>query len=225
MSFFSKKQKVTLDEFCRDFYDKNILESVVTGIDMSDTYYELILKNLKEVDGTSDVINSSNFRKEILTLRFELFSLAWFHEFGDKLAIANSIFTKQYLTDKVKDELWEKAEPYNQAIAASATHGCTSLTASGRARLMNVNKGRVDLFNKYYNDNIDAKCVARALNRYGTDGNWKYLSITLGYVVIEVCKILNCDLNDEARFQLIAVLKGFYDGVKQNIENIKIVDS
>ena len=225
MSFFSKKQKARLDEFCRYFYDKNFLEPVVAGIDMSDTYNELILKNLKEVDITSGVINASNFRKEILTLRFELFSLAWFHQFGDKSAIANSIFTKLYLTGKAKEELWENAELYNQAIAASATHGCTSSTASGRARLMIVNKGRMDLFNKYYNDNIDAKCVARALNRYGTDSNWKYLSITLGYVVIELCKILNCDLNDEARFQLTAVLKGFYDGVKQNIENIKIVDS
>ena len=225
MSFFSKKQKVRLDEFCRDFYDKNFLEPVVAGIDMSDTYNELILKNLKEVDDTSNVINPSNFKNQILTLRFELFSLAWFHKFGDKLAIANSIFTKEYFLDKGKEDLWEKAEPYNQAIATSATHGCTSATASGRARLIIVNKGRMDLFKKYHNDKIDGKCIARALNRYGTDGHWKYLSITLGYVVIEFCKILNCELNDEARFQLIAVFKGFYDGVNQNIENIKIIDS
>lgn len=225
MSFFSKKQKVRLDEFCRDFYDKYFLEPIVAGLDMSDTYNELILKNLNEVDDKSAVISPANFKNEILTLRFELFSLAWFHQFGDKSAIANSIFTKKYLVDKGKEELWEKAEPYNQAIAASATHGCSSTTASGRARLMIVNKGRMDLFNKYYNDNIDATCVARALNRYGTDSNWKYLSITFGYVVIDFCKILNCDLNKEARFQLIAVLKGFYDGVKQNIETIKIVDS
>ena len=225
MSIFSKKQKVRLDEFCQDFYDKNFLKPIVAGIDMSEIHNNLILKNLKEADDKSNLINSTNFKSEILTLRFEIFSLAWFHQFGDKLAIANSIFTKQYLIDEGKEELWEKAEPYNQAIASSATHGCTSSTASGRVRLMIVNKGRMDLFDKYYNDNIDAKCVARALNRYGTDGKWKYLSIALGYVVIDFCKILNCDLNDEARFQLIAVLKGFYDGVKQSIENIKIVDS
>lgn len=222
MSFFNKKQKVHLAEFCQDFYDKNFLATIITGIDISSSYNELILKNLNKADTNATSINQIIFKEEILCLRFEIFSLAWFHQFGDKLAIANSIFTKHYLIDKGKEELWERAEPYNQAIAASATHGCTSSTASGRARLMIVNKGRVDLFDKYYNDNIDAKCVARALNRYGTDGNWKYLSITFGYVVIELCKNLNCDLNDEAKFQLIAVLKGFYDGAKQNLTNIKI---
>ena len=223
MPFFNKKQKVYLAEFCREFYDKNFLEPVVGGIDMSNSYNELILKNLKEADQNSNNINSITFKDEILSLRFELFALAWFHQFGDKSAVANSIFTKQYLVDKGKEELWDKAEPYNQAIAASATYGCTSSTASGRARLMIVNKGRMDLFDKYYNESIDAKCVARALNRYGTDERWKALSITLGYVVIDLCKSLNCNLNDEAQFQIVAILKGFYDGSKQNLENIKIV--
>ncbi len=224
MSFFNKKQKVYLADFCKEFYDKNFLEPLIAGIDMSNSYNELILKNLKEADQNSNNINPVIFKDEILSLRFELFSLAWFHQFGDKLAIANSVFTKQYLVDKGKEELWDKAEPYNQSIAASATHGCTSSTAAGRARLMIVNKGRMDLFKKYYNETIDAKCVARALNRYGTDGNWKYLSITFGYVVIELCKNLDCSFNDEAQFQLVAVLKGFYDGSKQNLEEIKIIE-
>ena len=223
MSFFNKKQKVHLAEFCQDFYDKNFLEATIAGIDLPSSYNELILKKINEADTNSISINQIIFKEEILCLRFEIFSLAWFHQFGDKLAIANSIFTKQYLIDKGKEELWERAKPYNQAIATSATHGCTSSTAAGRARLMIVNMGRMDLFDKYYNDDTDAKCITRALNRYGTDGNWKYLSITLGYIVIELCKNINCDLNDEARFLLIAVLKGFYDGVKQNLENIKIV--
>ena len=223
MSFFSKKQKVNLAEFTKEFYDKNFLVPIIAGIDMSDSYNELILKNIKEVDKNSISISPINLKIEILSLRFELFSLAWFHQFGDKSAVANSIFTKQYLVDKGKEDLWDKAESYNQAIAASATHGCTSATTSGRMRLMFVNKTRMDLFNKYYNENIDAKCMARALNRYGTEENWKRLSITLGYIVIAFCKNLSCDLNDEAQFQLVAVLKGFYDGSKKNLENIKIV--
>ena len=165
MSFFSKKQKVYLAEFCKEFYDKNFLEPIIAGIDMSDSYNELILKKIKEVDKNSSSISPINFKNEILSLRFELFSLAWFHQFGNNLAVANSIFTKQYLVDKGKEDLWDKAEPYNQAIATSATHGCTSSTASGRVRLLLVNETRMDLFDKYYNENIDAKCVARAINR------------------------------------------------------------
>lgn len=223
MSFFNKKRKVHLNEFCQDFYDKNFLETKIAGIDMSSTYNELILKNLSEVDIISNNINQIIFNEEILCLKFEIFSLAWFHQFADKLAIANSIFTKQYLIKKGGKELWEKAMPYNQAIAASATHDCNSSTVSGRGRIVLVNTVRMDLFKKYYNENIDGQCVTRAINRYGTYEKWEMLSITLAYVVMELCKNLNCNLNDEAQFQLIAVLKGFYDGSKQNLENIKII--
>ena len=223
MPFFSKKQKVNLDEFTKEFYDKNFLEPMIAGMDVSDSYNEIVLKNIKEVDKTSNNISPINFKTEILSLRFELFSLAWYHQFGEKSAIENSIFTKQYLIEKGKEDLWENAQHYNQAIAASATHGCTSETAAGRMRLMLVNKTRMDLFKKYHNEYVDTTCVARVLNRYGTEENWKRLSITLGYIVIALCKNLNCALNDEAQFQLVAVLKGFYDGSKQNFENIKIM--
>lgn len=191
---------------------------------MSNSYNGLILKNIKEADKNSGSISTIAFKDEILILRFELFSLARFHQFGEKLAIDNSIITKQYLVDNGKEEFWDRGEPYNRAVADSTTHGCTSSTASGRGRLMFVNQGRLDLFQRYYNENIDGICVARALNRYGTDKRWEMLSITLGYLVIELCRNLNCSLNDEAQFQLVAVLKGFYEGSKQNLENIKIVE-
>jgi hypothetical protein len=221
---FKKKDKVNAVEFCEEFYAKNFLEPVVAGMNMSDSYNELVLDNLKKADNSAFSISPINFKNEILSLRFELFSLAWFHQFGHKSAIANSMFTKQYLIDNGMGDLWEKGESYNQAIAASATHGYTSSTALGRLKLLDVNKTRVDLFKKYYDENIDAKCIARALNRYGTEANWKRLSITLGFIVIELCRNLKYDPNEEAQFQLTAVMKGFYDGVKQNIENIKIVN-
>lgn len=224
MSLFKKKNKVYLSRFCKEFYDINFLEPVVAGSNIANTYNELILDKLKEADDNSTKIDPACFKNEILSLKFEIFSLAWFHQFGDKSAINQSIYTKEYLIDKNREDLWEKAESYNKAIASSATHGSTSSTAAGRARLAFVNTMRFELFKKYSEKGLDNKCVARAVNRYGTDANWKNLSITLGYIVIELCRHLNYEPNEEVQFQLTAIMKGFYDGANQNLENIKIVN-
>lgn len=121
--------------------------------------------------------------------------------------------------------IWDGAESYNKAIAQSATHGCDSSTAFGRGRITFVNSMRSELYNKYKTEGVglDMKCVARVLNKYGTDERWKKLVITLEYLVITLCQNLNCQLNQEAQFHLIATLKGMYDGSKQSLEGIKLI--
>ncbi len=224
MSFFKTKKKVRLSEFCTEFYDKNFIEPIAGGINFSNTYNELIAEKITEKDKSFQEINFENFSNEILILRFELFSLAWFHQFDTKSAVTHSIFTKKYLDDNRREDLWDNAETYNQAIAESANYGYNPSTSSGKAGRLVIAMTRMDLFNKYYSDDIDGKCLARALNRYGTNSSWKKLSITLGYIAMSLCKNLNCSLIDDANFQLIAVLKGFYDGSKQSMEEIKIIE-
>jgi hypothetical protein len=89
--------------------------------------------------------------------------------------------------------------------------------------LSSINTKRVDLFGKYADPGYDTKCIARALNRIGTDRHWEKLSKTLGFLALNLCARLNCDLNDEARFILIATLKGFYEGNEQSFKEIKII--
>lgn len=224
MSFFKKKNKVSLSEFCTEFYDKNFIEPIVARIDFSNSYNELIVQKTTAVDKTFQEVDFEKFSNEVLILRFELFSLAWFHQFDTKSAINHSIFTKKYLVDNKREDLWDNAEPYNQAIAESANYGYDPSTSSGKAGRLFIAKTRMDLFDKYYNDNIDPKCLARALNRYGTNSSWKKMSITLGYIEMSLCKILNCSLNDDANFHLIAILQGFYEGSKQSLQEIKIIE-
>jgi hypothetical protein len=42
MSFFSKKQEVGLEDFCRDFYENMILNPVVGGVDGSSVYRDYV---------------------------------------------------------------------------------------------------------------------------------------------------------------------------------------
>jgi len=105
MGIFSKKQSVNLEDFCRDFYDKNILNPVIAGIDAGKAYFDTVIKNIVEVDPNFSKITSQKLAEAMIPLRFELFALAWLHKFGEKLAITESVFTKNYLHEKKKDDI------------------------------------------------------------------------------------------------------------------------
>lgn len=225
MNLFKKKTKCDLKEFCTQYYDTYILVAKPLNLavkDFSETYNRQISEKITTVDDNFKSIDFNKFCKELLTIRFELFSLAWFHEFGEKSAIQQTIFTKDYLLNNHKEEIWNDIEPYNQSIAQSATHGSNSSSASGRMRIAFVNQMRLNLCKKYFSNEMDPKCVARAINKFGTQSNWQSLGITLGYLVITLCKNLNYEFNEETGEILTAMLKGLYDDSKQNLEKIKI---
>jgi len=225
MSFLSKKQKVDLQDFCRDFYEKNILNPVVGGVDGGAIYFDIVRKTVVEADQNFADISSQKLATEMIPLRFELFALAWLHQFGDKSAVAQSVFTKRYLHEKKRDDIWDASESYNQAIARSVTLGKTSETASGRYHIVFTTKMRVDLFRHFCKEGHDPKCVARALNRLFTDEVWKK-GITAGLLMFTLCDRLGFDSNfeptEKAQFRLTAIIRGLYDGARQSLEKIKI---
>lgn len=79
MSIFSKKQEVSLEKFCTDFYERNILNPEIEGIDAGAIFVDTIKRNIVEVDRNFVKINSKKLAEEIVLLRFELFALAWQH--------------------------------------------------------------------------------------------------------------------------------------------------
>lgn len=224
MGLFSKKQEVNLEDFCRDFYDKNYLNPVIGGVDVSSVFYNTTKRSIVEADSTFNKVDNKKFGDEITLLQFELFALAWLHKFGDKLAIAQSIFTKNYLSEKKRDDIWENAEDYNQTIARSSTAGKTSKNAFDRVFLARVNTTRMNLFDQFHKEGYDTKCVARALNRLFSDEVWKK-DITANFLMFTLCSRLGLkedEPNKEAQQRLTFVVRMIYDGVKQALENLKI---
>lgn len=223
MGIFSKKQSVNLEDFCRDFYDKNILN--LAGIDAGEAYFDTVKKSIVEVDQNFSNITSQKLAEAIIPLRFELFALAWLHKFGERLAIAQSVFTKSYLQEKKRDDIWETAEVYNQAIARSSTLGKTPEKAFDRVFLARVNTTRMNLFEQYHKEGFDDKCVARVLNRLFSEDAWKR-NVTAGLLMFALCDRLgfdkNFEPNKEAQFRWVAVIRGLYDGAYQALENIKV---
>lgn len=173
MKFFNRKPKARPDEFCRDFYNNQILHPNIEGLDVSSIYFDTVRQSVIEADSSFASVDLQLFTDEMTVLRFEVFGIAWLHEVGDKLVAAQSEFTKEYLEKRGELDIWESIEPYNQAVARSSTLGQKPDTASGRAYLVFVDSMRMQLFEKWHKQGFDPKCVARAANRLSTEEAWQ----------------------------------------------------
>jgi hypothetical protein len=225
MSFFTKKREVVLEDFCRDCYERFILNPVVEGYDVGVAYLDKVRESVVEADGNFSDVTTEELRAATIPLRFELFALAWIHRFGDKSAIPQSEFTKRYLREIEREDIWRDSEPYNQAVARSVTGGKNPSRASDRLSVGFVTNMRVELFKQYHKAGYDDECVARVLNRLMV-GDLRKNVRTPVYLMFVLCNKLgfggDFSPNDEAGFRLNAVILGFYDGAHQGLDEVKI---
>lgn len=226
MSIFSKKQGVELEKVCRLFYENVILNCVVDGADVNVIFLDILKNALLVADQNFASTNPQKFNDEIIVLQFELFALAWLHQFGDKLAVIQSVFTKHYLHKKKRDDIWDASEPYNQAIARSTTLGRTPKKAFDRAYLARVNRTRMDSFSQFTEEGYDPKCVARVLNRLFSDEVWEK-GITTGLLLFTLCDRLgfgqNFEPNKEVHSRWFIEINDFYEKTRKSLSNIKII--
>ena len=227
MSFFSRKQEMKLEDFCRDFYDSQILNPVIGKIDAGNVFSDVVKKNVVEVYPEFAKIDSQKLNEEIKVIRFELFALAWTHKFvSGKIVVAQSDFTKSYLHEKGKNDIWAGMEPYNNMIDSVTLHWLTNL---GKMNLSFNYNMREDLTKK----NIEAAKelvienddrIARVNHRLWSENAWKQ-KLMLGPLVFTFCERIGVnahDLNQEAQFRLAATIKGLYDGAEQSWDKVKI---
>jgi hypothetical protein len=227
MSFFSKKQEVGLEDFCRDFYDTKILNPVVGGINVGTVFSAVVIKEVSEADPAFANVDKQKLAEELIIIRFELFALAWTHKFiSGKNVVAQSAFTKRYLHEKGRDDIWSGMEPYNKIIDGATLHWLTNL---GKMNLSFNYHMREDLTAKNIEEakelgiNID-ESIERVNNRLLSENAWKQ-KLLLGPLVFTFCNQINLnanELNEEAQFRLAAVIKGLYEGAQQSWDKVKI---
>ena len=227
MSLFSRKQEVNLEDFCRDFYDKNILNPVIHGIDVGKAYFETVIKNVGEADPAFNKVDKQKLIEELTILRFELFALAWTHKFvSGKTVIAQSAFTKHYLLEKGKKDIWDGMDDYSKAVDGATLHWLTNL---GKMNLSFNYHMREDLTAENIKEakklgiDIDDN-VERVNYRLWSENAWRQkLILTVIQSVFYKRLRFNAEgLNDEALFRVAAIIKGLYDGAQESIKNIKI---
>lgn len=224
MLFFSKKQEVEIEPYCQLFYENVILNCVVNGVDINAKVFETLKNALADTDPNFANIDSQKFTNEIVALQLELYALAWLHQFGDKLAVAQSVFTKNYLNEKKQNDIWEAMEPYNQAIARSPAIGKTTEKAFDRVYFVKVNTTRANLFDQYHKEGFDDQCVARVLNRLFSEDAWKK-GVTASLLLFALCDRLgfgkDFEPSKEAHHRWFIEINDFYEKDRASLSKVK----
>ena len=78
MSFFSRKQKISLEDFCRDFYDNQLLNPIIKDVNFGTVLPDYVID---KIDPLFAHVDKQKLTKELMILRYELFALAWTHKF------------------------------------------------------------------------------------------------------------------------------------------------
>jgi len=222
MGLFSRKPKVRLDEFCRGFYDTHILHPPeVAGTNVPLAYCKVVKRNVAELEPKFAVVDLELLLSELTIIKFEVFGLAWLHRQGDRRAAEQSEFTRCYLMEESRTDIWEAMQPYNKASARSSRLRQSPEAATGRAYLVFVNEMRMNCFDEWEKLGFDLLSVGRAANRVCTNVAWEK-SLTAGYLAGTLCERLGCEVNLEAQAMLMAVIHGFYDGVAQSLKSVAI---
>ena len=231
MGFFTTKKEIKLEDFCRDFYETQLLNSKIgeESVNPNIMYAEVLKKSISGIDGTFASVDVQKLADEITVLRFELFALAWTHKFiSGKTVIAQSAFTKRYLKEKGKEDIWEAMVVYNNAIDGGTLHWLSNL---GKTNLVFNHNMRKDLALKnaeeaYKNGTDREDSLDRENNRLWSENAWKQ-KIILGGLLLTFCNQISINgetLNREAQVSLMTAIAGFYMGAQQSWDNVKIIN-
>jgi hypothetical protein len=89
MNFFTRKPKVHLDEFYRDFYDR-AFRSKIRDMDLYAGLLDMDRQFVIKADSSFVSVDQQLFVAEMTVLRYEVFGIAWLHEVGDKHAAVST---------------------------------------------------------------------------------------------------------------------------------------
>jgi hypothetical protein len=223
MGLLSRKPKIGIEEFCRQFYDSQIFHPIIAGLDASEVFLETIFNSVVEADRSFSVVDPAIFRHEMISLWMELFGLAWIHQLSnDKYTCPQAVFTKNYLEQKEKLDIWKTMGEYNEMVAKSSVEIVTG-ERSQRAWIVYTNTVRHNKCGKLIDIGMDAECAARVCNRLATEKPWRK-GITSQMLVARLANRLDCDenVNFEVLFRLQSVAYGFYSGAKDSIESVNL---
>lgn len=237
MILLNRKKKVTVQNFCQDYYDAHILffkesgEYLVSPAGASAVFWRVALDTLKASSPAYSFVEEKNLENEMIALRFELFALAWGHEsHQDSLTVAQCVFTHNYLIHCGREQIWKTMGEYNQVVARSGYF--QALERSGYSKSKNetvrkqshfhVNKARADWFDRQVMNEVDQVCIGRVANRIGTSAHWQK-STGLAIVASSVVERLGCELESGARDHLMFFIRMLYEGSLQAVRIVKFV--
>lgn len=110
-----------------DLVLQNVTENDQSGL--IGTFASSIKNEIVKVSSDFSEIELEKLSEELRVLSIEIFSLNFIHKFGIDLSIPQSLFVKDYLFYKERQDVWDNMTLYNKAIShAVNVHSQTSDT-------------------------------------------------------------------------------------------------
>ncbi|PIY97113.1 MAG: hypothetical protein COY66_01240 [Candidatus Kerfeldbacteria bacterium CG_4_10_14_0_8_um_filter_42_10] len=222
MSFF--KKKVSIEDFCQDFYDNHIFSST-DGKD----YYSSILSQFitEKVELIAINVDKQKLINELIALQIELLGLACTHKYvSGEIVIHQNFFTKSYLIENGKNEIWNSMYDYNDIIDIATLDWLTTL---GKVNIVFNHNMRKDLVEKNIEDVKklglkDDEVVERINKQVWSENAWRqnFMQNSLGRTF---WSHLGLELNklDEKTSSFLAALPiRLYKEAQQYLKQVKI---
>lgn len=218
MKMFEGKSKMTVKEWCEDFYGDYVFASSIYGEDPWQIFCDSVHNQIFKADSSFSEVDVEDFSDEMLALRLEVIGIAWIMLVNINLAPKQSECTRLYLQNHGHEYFWDMMEPYNSATAKATVGGMDK----GRARITFINIRRTQLFDEWVPFVADPKDAARPANRVGSVVSWKHQKTHI-YLSFALTDQLQCEINKEAREKVMAIIHGFFVGVSEELQKVKIV--
>jgi len=183
MLFFGRKKEVSLENFCSGFYDNLFLSPTIKGVDLSDVYPKQIKEQLQDADIVFAHVDVQKIKNELIILNIEIFALAFAHKSDLKVVVDQSIFTKNFLLKRDREDIWNGMDKYNSAIAhASVMNDPHILTK--RADLADEVISKMNKLGIHQDESM-----GRPVNRKYSKNSWEK-GITTYFLILAFCQRL-----------------------------------
>ena len=220
MGLLRRKPRISIEEFCQQFYDSEIFHPIIGGRDVWSGFLATVLNSVAEADRSFSAIDPAVLEQEMTALRIELFGLAWMHHWREeRLLLPEIAFTKRYLELNGKPEIWHAMLDYNRTIARSQDEmpRSSSRFTIQEAYITFRNRLRSEFLAKSMKARVDPEYAARAANRISTDATWSD-SPGIEMLAATLIQRLGCQLKPEGCLRLEAIIFGLYKGARKSIK-------
>jgi len=217
-------KKISIEDFCHDFYDNNIFDPTIGGV-----YYGSVLLQhiIEKVELISNNVDKRKIIDELIALQIELLGLFCTHKFiSGEIVIRQNFFTKNYLIENGKTEIWNSMYDYNDIIDIATLDW---LTALGKVNIVFNHNMRKDLVAKNIEDikNLglaDDGVVKRINKRIWSENAWRQ-KFMLNSLARTFWSHLGLELNklDEETISFLSALPNrLYKEAQQHLNKVKI---
>ena len=204
------KPKVAIGGVCGEFYNSRVFRPTLARKKRAPIVWDAVLKAIQDVDYSVSLVDQTVFVDELNALRIELFGLAWVHHLKDEDYIIREIlFTKKYLDDMNRSNIWEGMGHYNRAIVDSAD------------QVQERQGEREALTATWAGSGVDPECSTRAVNRLSTVEAWER-GIIPERLVDTFADRIGCQLQPPGKAKLQEIIEQLYDDALREIKSVKV---